>query len=132
MTLHMLSPTRDNLHSQLSPALPPALTIAPGDTIHCQTLDVSWGLEARRLDGSRRTLPREGPRDQGPALLGPVAVAGAQPGHVLQVHIEAVMPGPYGWTFGGEIGFFNSALNAALGVADGPPELLRWELDAPT
>lgn len=129
MPIHRLSPSRETLHGQFSSDLPPALTIASGDTVHCQTLDVSWGLEARRPDGWRQTFPREGPRDQGPALLGPIAVAGALPGHVLQVQIEALMPGPYGWTFGGEIGFFNTALNTALGVAEGLPELLRWELD---
>jgi acetamidase/formamidase len=130
MTTHTLAPSRATLHGQFSAALPPALTVASGDTVHCQTLDVSWGLEARRPDGTRSTFPKEGPRDDGPALLGPIAVAGARPGHVLEVHIEAVVPGPYGWTFGGEIGFFNTALNTAMGVADGPPELLRWALDS--
>ncbi|MBX0328593.1 acetamidase/formamidase family protein [Oscillochloris sp. ZM17-4] len=130
MATHILAPSRATLHGQLSADLPPALVIASGDTVRCQTLDVSWGLEARRPDGWRRTFPKEPPRDDGPALLGPIAVAGARPGQALEIHIAAVVPGPYGWTFGGEIGFFNTALNAALGVADGPPELLRWELDA--
>jgi acetamidase/formamidase len=130
MAIHTLVPERATLHGQFSAALPPALTVASGDTVHCRTLDVSWGLEARRADGApRQVFPREGPRDQGPALIGPIAIAGAQPGHVLEVRIEAVVPGPYGWTFGGEIGFFNGGLNRALGVAEGPPELLRWSLD---
>lgn len=130
MSIHTLAPERATLHGQFSAGLAPALTVASGDTVHCRTLDVSWGLEARRADGSpRQVFPREGPRDDGPALLGPIAVAGAQPGHVIEVQIETIVPGPYGWTFGGEIGFFNSELNRALGVSEGPPELLRWTLD---
>ena len=69
------------------------------------------------------------PRDSGPCLLGPIAIHGAKPGHVLEIHIEAIVPGSYGWTFGGEIGFFNTALNRALGVDDGPPQLVRWSID---
>lgn len=128
--LHMLDPQRATLHGQYSPHLAPALTIASGDTVRCQTLDVSWGLEARRPDGSRATFgPRESPRDDGPCLLGPIAIKDAQAGHVLEIHIDAIVPGPYGWTFAGEIGAFNGALNQALGVAEGAPMLLRWALD---
>ena len=131
MPHHSIAPLPENMvWGCLDAAVPPVLCVASGDTVHCRTLDVSWGLEARRADGSpRQVFPREGPRDQGPALIGPIAVAGAQPGHILEVRIEALVPGPYGWTFGGEIGFLNGALNQALGVAEGPPELLRWELD---
>ena len=38
----------------------------------------------------------------------------------------------FGWTFAGEIGFFNAALNQALGVSVGEPQLLRWSLDPST
>jgi acetamidase/formamidase len=132
MALHILAPERATLHGQFSRDLAPALTVASGDVVRCRTLDVSWGLEARRADGTPRATfgPHEAPRDAGPCLLGPIAVQGAQPGHVLEIQIETIVPGDYGWTFAGEIGFFNSALNRALGVADGPPQLVRWSLDA--
>jgi acetamidase/formamidase len=48
---------------------------------------------------------------------------------VLEIHIETIIPGDYGWTYAGELGFFNTALNRALGVAEGPPQLMRWSLD---
>lgn len=132
MAVHMLEPERATLHGQFSRDLAPVLTVASGDVVRCRTLDVSWGLEARRADGSPRTTfgPREAPRDAGPCLLGPIAIQGARPGHVLEIQIERIVPGPYGWTFAGEIDFFNSELNRALGVAEGPPALLRWSLDA--
>lgn len=129
--MHYLSPERATLHGQFSRDLTPALTVDSGDLVRCRTLDVTWGLEARRPDGTRETFgPRESPRDDGPCLLGPIAVRGARPGHVLEVHVEAVVPGPYGWTFAGETGFFNTGLNRVLGVAEGEPLLVRWSLDA--
>ena len=129
--LHTLEPDRPNFHGQFSPHLAPVLTIASGDTVRCRTLDVAWGLEPRKEDGSRTTVqPREAPRDDGPCLLGPIAVEGAEPGDWLAVHVEAVVPGEYGWTWAGDVGFFNDALNRALGVDEGAPFLLRWSLDA--
>src|SRR5690606_3526563 len=114
MSIHTLAPERATPHWLFFAGLAPARTAASDDVVLCRSLDVYWGLEARRADGSpRQVFPREGPRDDGPALLGPIAVAGAQPGHVIEVQIETIVPGPYGWTFGGEIGFFNSELNRA-------------------
>ncbi len=131
MAMHILEPERATLHGQFSRALAPALVVASGDHVRCRTLDVSWGLEARHADGTPRATfgPREQPRDDGPCLLGPIAIEGARPGQVLEIHVDAIVPGAYGWTFGGEIGFFNTALNQALGVAEGPPALLRWSID---
>jgi acetamidase/formamidase len=131
MALHTLEPERATLHGQFSRDLAPVLTVASGDVVRCRTLDVSWGLEARRADGTPRATfgPRETPHDSGPCLLGPIAIQGARPGHVVEIHLEAIVPGSYGWTFAGEIGFFNTALNQALGVAEGPPQLVRWSLD---
>ncbi|MCG8346257.1 MAG: acetamidase/formamidase family protein [Chloroflexales bacterium] len=127
----MLEPKRATLHGQFSRDLAPALTITSGDVVRCRTLGVSWGLESRRPNWSPRQTfgPRETPRDAGPCLLGPIAIHGAQPEHVLEVHLDAIIPGSYGWTFAGEIGFFNTALNRALGVADGEAHLMRWSLD---
>ena len=129
--MHILEPDREHLHGMFSPLLPPIATIESGDRVRCRTLDVSWGLEARRPDTPwRETVqPREQPRDSGPCLLGPIAVAGAEPGDMLEVHLEKIVPGPWGWTFGGDIGFFNSDLNRRLGVADGDALTLRWEID---
>jgi acetamidase/formamidase len=134
MVVHTLEPERATLHGQFSRDLAPALTVTSEDVVRCRTLDVSWGLEARHSDGSPRVTftPRETPRDEGPCLLGPIAVRGARPGHVLEIHVETLVPGTYGWTFAGEIGFFNTALNQMLGVSAGEPELVRWSLDSST
>ena len=131
MTLHTIEPDRATLHGQFSRGLEPALTVDSGDTVSYRTLDVGWGLENHK-EGNlprRKFEPREPPRDDGPCLVGPVAVREAEPGAVLEVHVETVVPSVWGWTLAGESGFFNTALNRSLGVLDGPPSITRWQLD---
>src|SRR3712207_2281971 len=125
MTLHTIEPERATLHGQFSRDLEPALTVNSGDTVSYRTLDVAWGLENHKEgDLPRRKFePREPLRDDGPCLVGPVAVRGAEPGAALEVHVEAVVPGVWGWTLAGEIGFFNTALNRSLGVLGRAPRI---------
>src|SRR5690606_9732487 len=131
MTDHRLGPDRANLHGMYSSRLEPVLVVESGDGVRCRTRDVSWGLEPRRPDSDwRETVqPREAPRDSGPCLLGPIAVRGAEPGDLLEVHLENIVPGPWGWTVAGEIGFFNTDLNRRLGVFEGERLMVRWEID---
>ncbi len=128
MTLRPIEPGPGVLHGQFSRDLEPALTVTSGDSVRYRTFGVAWGTENHREDDSPRQKfgPREPPRDDGPCLVGPVAVQGAMPGNMLEVHIEAVVPGAWGWTLAGEIGFSNTTLNRALGVTDGPPRITRW------
>jgi acetamidase/formamidase len=51
---------------------------------------------------------------------------------VLEVRIEVVRPDVWGWTWAGGPGSRNTQLNRAAGVADQPPRLMRWELNAGT
>lgn len=129
-TPHILTPERANLHGRFSRELPPALTIDPGDVVRFTTLDVSWGLE-NHLDGvspRQKWGPRDPERDDGPALCGPVYIRGAQPGMTLEVHLQKLVPGPWGWTYAGGAGHFNGALNQALGVAEQPETLMKWAI----
>jgi len=89
------------LHGQFSSSLSPVLTIASGDTVRYHRLpDVAWGLEKHNAEGGprRKVEPRTPPRDDGPCLAGPIRVEGAAPGDVLAVHIDTLVPGPWGWT----------------------------------
>ena len=90
-------------------------------------LDVAWGMEQHRGgDLPRRKLePRVDGRDDGPALTGPVAIEGAEPGMALEIAIEEVRPAPWGWTFGTA----DMGLGAAVGIAPGEDQLVRWEID---
>ncbi|MFQ5571524.1 MAG: acetamidase/formamidase family protein [Rhodothermales bacterium] len=133
MARHVLEPQRATLHGQFSRDLTPALIINSGDTVCYRTIDVTWGIEQHGAPGTprRRFEPRELPRDDGPALCGPVAIRGAMPGMTLEVRIDVVEPVSWGWTYAGP-SFFNAALHTALGLAEEEKALIRWTLDAET
>ncbi len=102
MTTYDLDPERRTLHGHFSRDLAPVLTIDPGDTVRFRTLDVTWGEAAPagatvgiKPDG----LTRDPELDRGHALVGPVAVRGAEPGMALEVNIGALRPGPWGTTW---------------------------------
>jgi len=61
-------------------------------------------------------------------MVGPIAVRGAEPGDTLEIVIEELCPGSWGWTYAGR-GMSTPGLNAALGVGDAPLTLLRWTID---
>ena len=126
-TFH-IEPERGMLHGTFSRDLPPALTIESGDTVVFRTLDAGWGLgPVVAIDGERLKFePRDEERDKGHALCGPVAIRGAEPGMTLEVHIEEVHPGPFGFTFAGG---WSSEINDRLGVST-QGTLLTWTLDA--
>ena len=85
MTTHHLSAT--NWHNVLG-ALPPALTIASGDTVITETID-AHGVDK---DGVQRA-PEPNP------MNGPIFVTGAEPGDALKVEIVRMTPiRTTGWT----------------------------------
>jgi len=126
---HTIEPTRAHLHGHFSIGLAPILTVDPGDTVVFRTLDGNWGLEAPHLDGSarRQVEPRDPKLDSGHALCGPVAIRGAGPGGVLEIRIDAIEPGDWGWT---RAGGWKSLVNGWLEVEDGDTIWLVWSIDA--
>ncbi len=130
MARYHIEPVVGFLHGSFSREYPPALTIESGDTVSFRTLDAGWGLEPPgELHSARRKFsPRDAVRDVLHALCGPVAVRGAEPGMTLEVRIEAIVPGAWGFTFAGE--WFND-LNKQLGVSE-HAQVLTWTLDAET
>ncbi|KOR89720.1 acetamidase/formamidase family protein [Paenibacillus solani] len=130
-TIHMLKPDIHTLHGFFSRELEPALYIQPGDTVIYQTLDAGWGLEKRSAPGQPRTkfTERKAERQErefGHALMGPVHIHGAKPGGTLEVQINEILPGSWGWT---SAGGFPSYWNEKLGMADCEEVLLDFELD---
>lgn len=111
MATHTL--TRDIYHGEWDPRLAPRLTIASGDTVVFETRDAANGKVRDRMSpATLSALPAdlravvdagaERYRDDvvtpGHALTGPVAIEGAEPGHVVQIDIVAVTPGAWGWS----------------------------------
>lgn len=129
-TLHTLKPERSNLHAHFSRDAAPRVTLESGDSVVVSTPDVSWGLEPPTSTTAPRLKvePRDPAKDNGPCMIGPIAVRGAEPGDVLEVAIERVRPCAWGWTYAGA-GMVNAAYNKGLGIEGAPLTLLRWTLD---
>ncbi len=122
--IHEIPLERRTLHGHFSPELPPILEIESGDTIAFSCLDAGWHVRP-----GEHFEPRDERLDAGHALVGPIAVRGARRGQVLEVAIDAVRVGEFGFTAAGG---WPSWLNDRLRVDDGNDFLLRWTLDAAT
>jgi acetamidase/formamidase len=117
MALRELLPQRRSLHGHFSRELAPALEVDPGDSIRARTLSGSW---------EDSNIERHAERDAGHALLGPVAVRGAEPGDALAVEIVNLRPAGYGST---RVGGWSSLVNDRLGISDPARRRIDWEID---
>ena len=95
-----------------------------------KTLDASWVKEfdvsldnppKKRADLGEYWRPRESPRDDGHALIGPIAVRDAIPGKMLSIRINRVIPGEWGWVSP----WFGTPIEQKPNVP-----LMLWHLDA--
>ena len=127
MSEHRLDPTPETTIDVFDRDTPPVLAVDPGDTVVVRSLDAVGHLERQETPGERKPLMF--PDRQGHCLTGPIAVRGAQPGTVLAVHLRSLRPGEWGWTAAATR---DNWLTRRLGLADGPPGHLLWELDAST
>jgi acetamidase/formamidase len=124
-----LDPDSTTLHGYFSQDLAPALTIDPGDSVRFRTLDCWWS-SGPFTGGHFPDRPRVEQYSDGVghALVGPVAVRGARPGMVLEVGIDAVLPGTWGTTVAGG---WPSPLNKRYGIEE-HGVVHTWELNPET
>jgi acetamidase/formamidase len=92
--IHEIPLTEDTVHGYFSSALPPVLTIDPGDSIRFQALNSGW-----RWDGEQEHFERDSALHDGHALSGPIELRGARAGQTLVVRIDEVTPRTWGATF---------------------------------
>ena len=98
---------REAIHTSWDNSLSPGLTVESGDTVVFETLEPSQGEVARDIASGKWQVPAAAPdlvavvvssasfappqdsedEEQGHALTGPVAIAGAEPGDTLVVDI---------------------------------------------
>jgi acetamidase/formamidase len=121
VTLHELPLERRTLHGHFSRDLEPILTIDSGDTIAFSCLDAGWNVEP-----GRKFEPRDAELDAGHALVGPFEVRGARAGQTLEVAIDRVVVGTWGWCAAGD---WSTPLNDRLGLTENGV-YLQWVLDA--
>ena len=119
--IHEIPLERRTLHGHFSRDLEPVLTIDSGDTLAFSCLNAGWWDLA-----NERFQPRDSELDRGHAMIGPVAIRGAEAGQALEVRIDTVRVGTWGVT---EAGGWETPLNARLGVTEGEEWRLRWALD---
>ena len=99
MTLHTVASTSDTVRSGfLDPSASPVATIASGDVVSYPNTWTHWGNEAvyGMTFAEREPLRHRYPN--GPySMLGPVVVADAQPGDVIECKLEALRTRDWGW-----------------------------------
>jgi acetamidase/formamidase len=122
VTTHEIPLERRTLHGHFSPDLEPILAVDSGDTIAFATIDSGWHVAP-----GTRFEPRDPELDAGHALIGPVEVRGARAGQTLEVGVDRVVVGPWGWCAAAD---WSTPLNDRLGLSDGPGVFLEWTLDA--
>jgi acetamidase/formamidase len=86
---------REHIHHGWNNAFPPRLRIAPGETVHFETVDASSGQLTRTstaADLEKLDLARVNP------VTGPVYIDGAAPGDALKVVVLSLRPSGWGWT----------------------------------
>jgi acetamidase/formamidase len=125
-TSHTIETGGSTLHGYFSRDYAPVLTVDPGDSVRFSTLDAFWFAgpsTGGSLDGRPRSEHhREG---YGHALVGPIAVRGAEPGMVLEVRVDAIVPGRWGTTVAGG---WPSVFNQRYGEVEGRAGH-AWDLD---
>lgn len=107
--------------NRLHPDIPMVATARPGERITLKGRDAS-DID---LDPDELTEAEASPRASFGVvhpLVGPIFIAGAEPGDVLAVTIEAIDPGPVGWTSASPFGFAGDA----LGVEN---RFISWRLN---
>jgi len=69
------------------------------------------------------------PAYRGHCLTGPIMVSGAQPGDILALRLVSLRPDSWGWTV---VAALDTPVTRRLGLAEGPPSWLLWDLDPDT
>lgn len=88
-------------------AQPPVLRMRSGDRVSMETLMASAnqvlpGVPIEEITRLRKAHPGRGPH----TITGPIYVEETEPGDVLKIHIERIVPKPYGanWNLPGDLG----------------------------
>ncbi|MFE8699463.1 acetamidase/formamidase family protein [Cytobacillus sp. FJAT-54145] len=126
MTIHTIKTENKHIHGSFSKDYEPILTIKSGDTIRFNSLDIGWGYSSNKKEERKRYQSREMEEEWGHPIIGPFKIEGAKPNMTLEVKINDLVPGWYGWNCaGGSVNWHNTK----LGLTDVEQVTLNWELD---
>ena len=98
-TVHTVESTSDTVRSGfLDPSAPPVATIQPGDVVSYPNTWLLWGNEATYGETFADREPLRHRYPNGPySMLGPVEVAGAEPGDVIECSLLSLRTKDWGW-----------------------------------
>ncbi len=122
--------TRETLYYEHSAANPVTFHVQPGEWFEVQT-QMNRGPDAELVPDDIRDLYNtyrsdSQPTDRGNASSGCTYVEGAEPGHMLTVHIGEIKTHPVGWTrYGGSTG----AMPGYLGPSNIGPQFRICRID---
>jgi acetamidase/formamidase len=125
MTRHQLDPSPSTTVDVFSRDLRPVLSVGRGDTIVLRSLNASGHLQPQTFPGEK--VPTMFSEWRGHCLTGPIAVRGAVPGDVLAVRFLDLRPDTWGYTTAAA---GDTPLTRRLGLHEGPPARLLWQIDA--
>lgn len=121
--MYIIEPDEKNLHGYFSRDLPPVLTVQSGETVRYRTLDANWQDYDESTDTFVTSTFYPG---EGHALCGPIAIAGAKKGMVLEIAIGEIRVAKMGWNRGGG---GDRPHWVKLGNGESPLYNVRWHLD---
>jgi acetamidase/formamidase len=124
MAEHRLDPTAETVADIFCRDRTPVLTVDAGDRLVVRTLNCAGHLN--RPDHPDQEPPGLLDSRRGHCLVGPIAVRDAAPGMALAVRLEHLRTDPWGFTVAGGR---ETPLNRRLGLAEGAPARLLWDLD---
>lgn len=124
MFKHRIEPDASTATDVFCSSHRPVAVVDPGDRLVVRSLDASGHLSPQSFPGEPRPLMF--PARRGHCLIGPIAVRGAHPGHVLSVHFDSLRTDSWGFTTAGGR---DTMLNRRLGTATVEPSWLLWRLD---
>ncbi|MGH2317909.1 acetamidase/formamidase family protein [Planococcus sp. SE5232] len=125
--IHSIPLDSKHLHSSFNRDYNPILTVDSGDTIQLKTIDIQWGYSAAETEARTIFTSRENEEKLAHPIIGPIAVAGAKPGMVLEVRTNKLIPGWYGRNWAGGLPAWQ---NDKLGISDSGRLQVDWRLDA--
>ncbi|MRX71936.1 acetamidase [Bacillus lacus] len=109
--IHQIEIKDQHLQGSISRNYEPILAVNSGDTVQFTAIDIGWGYSSQQGEEREIFQSRERENFWGHPVLGPIYVNGARPGDVLEVKIDQLTPGWYGWnTAGGKFNWQNEQL----------------------
>jgi acetamidase/formamidase len=124
--IHVIELMNENLQATFNKDYQPIVTIESGDSIQFSTPDIGWGYNTKNGERIRYSSREQEPL-WGHPMIGPIKVEKAKPGMVLEVKINDIVPGWYGWNCAAGK---SSWTNDRLEISHFPEVTLDWELDS--